>query len=409
MLSEPRTVNGVTYTIGLPLRQLRGGSTGITYPSGRTVDYAFDAAGPGQRRSPPAFRRPDAARVVANVAYHPFGGVKSLHPRQRPDLHARHRPRRPHRLLHAGRAGLRHRLRRGEPHRVHHRDRQSAEHQHLRLRQPRPAYLGVAARGHDLRLQLRRGRATASTRKARQLRLQQHQQPPRLDHAGDRPGAQLHLRRQRLDHRRRAATPTSTTCAGAWCRRRAAIGATNYKVNALGQRIRKTNSLGDTVFHYDTQGKLIAETDPGGSAASARSSTSATSRWGWSNENPPCFALGLRRRRRARRAHGQHDLARERQRSTSRPARSRSKRMPPLRCRREPRRVLRQRRAMQTDTISPYQFDWTNVAAGTYAITAKAVDNNGAETTSAPRNVTVAARIQPPTVSLGPRRQRAAT
>jgi YD repeat-containing protein len=42
------------------------------------------------------------------------------------------------------------------------------------------------------------------------------------------------------------------------------LGATDYKVNALGQRIRKTNSLGDTVFHYDTQGKLIAETTPAG-------------------------------------------------------------------------------------------------------------------------------------------------
>jgi predicted phage tail protein len=53
-----------------------------------------------------------------------------------------------------------------------------------------------------------------------------------------------------------------------------------------------------------------------------------------------------------------------------------------------------------TDTTSPYQFDWTNVAAGSYAITAKAVDNNGAETTSAPRNVTVAATNTAPTVSL---------
>ena len=42
------------------------------------------------------------------------------------------------------------------------------------------------------------------------------------------------------------------------------IGATNYQVNALGQRVRKTNSLGDTVFHYDTRGKLIAETSPSG-------------------------------------------------------------------------------------------------------------------------------------------------
>ena len=42
------------------------------------------------------------------------------------------------------------------------------------------------------------------------------------------------------------------------------IGATNYQVNALGQRIRKTNSQTDRVFHYDTQGKLIAETSPSG-------------------------------------------------------------------------------------------------------------------------------------------------
>jgi YD repeat-containing protein len=44
-----------------------------------------------------------------------------------------------------------------------------------------------------------------------------------------------------------------------------AVGTTDYQVNALGQRIRKTNSQGDTVFHYDRQGRLIAETDPGGS------------------------------------------------------------------------------------------------------------------------------------------------
>ena len=39
---------------------------------------------------------------------------------------------------------------------------------------------------------------------------------------------------------------------------------TTYQVNALGQRIRKTNGSGDTVFTYDTWGKLIAESDPAG-------------------------------------------------------------------------------------------------------------------------------------------------
>lgn len=41
-------------------------------------------------------------------------------------------------------------------------------------------------------------------------------------------------------------------------------GTTSYQVNSLGQRIRKTNTQGDTVFHYDAQGRLIAESGPGG-------------------------------------------------------------------------------------------------------------------------------------------------
>ncbi len=41
-------------------------------------------------------------------------------------------------------------------------------------------------------------------------------------------------------------------------------GGTNYQVNALGQRIRKTNQDQDRIYHYDTRGRLIAETDPGG-------------------------------------------------------------------------------------------------------------------------------------------------
>jgi YD repeat-containing protein len=42
------------------------------------------------------------------------------------------------------------------------------------------------------------------------------------------------------------------------------LGTTSYQVNALGQRVRKTNVQGDRIFHYDTRGKLIAETDPAG-------------------------------------------------------------------------------------------------------------------------------------------------
>ena len=42
-----------------------------------------------------------------------------------------------------------------------------------------------------------------------------------------------------------------------------------------------------------------------------------------------------------------------------------------------------------TDTSSPYSYAWTNVAAGTYSITARATDNGGLTTTSAAVNITV--------------------
>ncbi len=39
-----------------------------------------------------------------------------------------------------------------------------------------------------------------------------------------------------------------------------------------------------------------------------------------------------------------------------------------------------------TTTTFPYFYNWTNVPYGSYSITAKATDSNGAETTSAPVN-----------------------
>ncbi|MFC3684708.1 Ig-like domain-containing protein, partial [Hydrogenophaga luteola] len=53
---------------------------------------------------------------------------------------------------------------------------------------------------------------------------------------------------------------------------------------------------------------------------------------------------------------------------------------------------------LATDTTAPYSYNWTNVAPGTYSITAQATDNQGTVTTSAPVSVTVV--NTPPTVSL---------
>jgi hypothetical protein len=51
------------------------------------------------------------------------------------------------------------------------------------------------------------------------------------------------------------------------------------------------------------------------------------------------------------------------------------------------------------DITSPYSFRWLNVGAGSYQITARAYDNRGTETISAPAPIVVAANV-PPTVTV---------
>jgi chitinase len=44
---------------------------------------------------------------------------------------------------------------------------------------------------------------------------------------------------------------------------------------------------------------------------------------------------------------------------------------------------------LATDTTAPYSYTWSSIAAGTYAVTAVAYDDDGARTTSAARSITV--------------------
>src|SRR5215210_6037744 len=52
------------------------------------------------------------------------------------------------------------------------------------------------------------------------------------------------------------------------------------------------------------------------------------------------------------------------------------------------------------DTSAPYTYDWAGVPAGSYSVTARAIDDLGAQTTSAALVVTVAAGNQPPTTRI---------
>lgn len=53
-----------------------------------------------------------------------------------------------------------------------------------------------------------------------------------------------------------------------------------------------------------------------------------------------------------------------------------------------------------TDTSSPYSFTWSNVQAGSYALTARATDNQNAVSTSSSVNITVGNSNTPPVVSI---------
>jgi YD repeat-containing protein len=73
VISEARTIGGVTYTTGYSYTN--GNLTGITYPSGRTLTYSLDSMSRVNQVTTATGGTPQV--VVENVAYHPLGNAKS--------------------------------------------------------------------------------------------------------------------------------------------------------------------------------------------------------------------------------------------------------------------------------------------------------------------------------------------
>jgi YD repeat-containing protein len=76
-ISETRTINSVQYALAYSYDPF-GRLSGLTYPSGRTVSYLFDAVGRIKQvtTKPPAGS--DAQVAASDISYQPFGGVKSF-------------------------------------------------------------------------------------------------------------------------------------------------------------------------------------------------------------------------------------------------------------------------------------------------------------------------------------------
>ncbi len=253
--SETRTIGGVAYATGYSY-DAAGRMSGMSYPSGRTVAYAFDALG---RVSQVSTTKDSQTQVVAqNVQYHPFGGAKSwtlgngqIQARSI-DLDGR--------IASYTLGATSYAIGFDAASRITSIGANSYGYDALdRLTSAilPSSNFAYSYDGVGNRLTKITGAATDNyTYSATSNRISSltPASGPLRNFTFDPNGSTTNdgLNTYAYDTRGRMVQATS------------AIGATAYQVNALGQRIRRTNSQGDRVFHYDTRGRLIAETDPAG-------------------------------------------------------------------------------------------------------------------------------------------------
>jgi YD repeat-containing protein len=257
LTSETRSIAGQSYAIAYAY-DAAGRMTGATYPSGRTVNYGFDAL--GRVNQVTTTKDSQTQVVVQNVQYHPFGGVKSytlgngqIYSRAL-DLDGR--------IASYTLGASSYALSFDAASRITAIGANTYGYDTLdRLTS---AVLPSSNFGYSYdavgnRLSKTIGAATdtytyGST--SNRIASLTPASGPARSFVFDANGSTTNdgLAGYGYDARGRMLQSTG------------ALGATSYQVNALGQRVRKTNSVGDTVFHYDTRGRLIAESDPGGAA-----------------------------------------------------------------------------------------------------------------------------------------------
>jgi len=260
--SETRTVNSIAYAVSYSYDSA-GRLSGVSYPSGRTLTYSFDSLGRVSAIS--TTFNGQTIPVVASVAYHPFGGVKS-YTLGNGQSYARSYDQ-------DGRIGT---YTLGPKHYAVGYDAASRiefitetanppntnTYSYDELDRLTGAVIPGTPYAYSYDAVGNRTSRTAgsstdnytyATTSNRIASITPISGPVRnftFDNNGSTSGDGVNT--YVYDTRGRMVQATS------------AIGATSYQVNALGQRIRKTNTQGDTVFHYDTAGRLIAETTAAG-------------------------------------------------------------------------------------------------------------------------------------------------
>jgi YD repeat-containing protein len=262
-ISETRTINGVAYVLSYSYDAF-GRLSGMTYPSGRTIAYGFDSLGRISQVSTTPFGGAEQL-VAGNIAYQPFGGVKSYTLGNGQtytrgfDLDGR--------IASYSQGAQTYAIGYDAASRVSFiTDTANAANSNTYSYDNLDRLIGAVlpnlpyAYGYDAvgnRTSKTVGSATdtyAYSPTSNQIASIAAQSGAQRNFAFDANGSTTADGNNLYGYDTRGRMVQSTS----------ALGATTYQVNALGQRIRKTNSSDDRVFLYDTRGRLIAETDPGG-------------------------------------------------------------------------------------------------------------------------------------------------
>jgi YD repeat-containing protein len=260
--SETRTVNGVAYVLTYAYDS-SGRLTGLTYPSGRTVTYAFDALGRVNQMT--TTKDSQSLVAVQNVQYHPFGGAKSwtlgngqIYGRtvdQDGRIASYSLGSASYTVGFDAASRITGIAQVGNPANANTYGYDTLDRLSSAVLPASNFSYSYDAVGNRLTKTIGANTDTYTygSTSNRIASLTPSGSPPRsfvLDANGSTTNDSLNT--YTYDTRGRMVQAVSTA------------GTTGYQVNALGQRVRKSNGSGDTVFTYDTWGKLIAESDPGG-------------------------------------------------------------------------------------------------------------------------------------------------
>ncbi|MBK8065226.1 MAG: RHS repeat protein [Betaproteobacteria bacterium] len=260
--SETRTLAGVPYVTGYAYDSA-GRMSGVTYPGGRTVSYGFDALG---RVNQVSTSKDSVTQVVVqNVQYHPFGGVKSwtmgngqIYARSI-DLYGRIGAYSLGSASHVVGFDAASRItgiaQAGNP-------ANANTYGYDALDRLTSAVLPNNSHGYGYDAVGNRLTKTTGTNTdtyaygatSNRLATITPASGPVRSVVMDANGSTTNDAVNQFGYDARGRMIQATT----------AQGATGYQVNALGQRVRKTDSANDVLYHYDTGGRLIAETSSTG-------------------------------------------------------------------------------------------------------------------------------------------------